>query len=194
MRSYSGIQLRSCDEQMQEFKALAIRNKHIRVLQVKKCPIVIAGAKRNEAIPRYCDCFSSPVVVALASSLPRSGTLHFVAYPTGRLCLRNDRFWIIYFLEYSYQKSLECQYFRETYSCALYSVPKRFLANIFNKSRLINFSNSRCCTYQNHSLVVIAADSCWDITMHYLLQHSLTRSSQNNHITVVASSTIQDGF
>jgi hypothetical protein len=31
-----------------------------RVLQVKKCPIVIANAaKRNEATARYWDCFSS---------------------------------------------------------------------------------------------------------------------------------------
>jgi hypothetical protein len=56
----------------------------LRVLQVKKCPIVIAlseampeglyGAKRNEAITNPCDCFT---------------TLRFA---------RNDNFWIIYFV------------------------------------------------------------------------------------------------
>jgi hypothetical protein len=54
----------------------------VRVLQVKKYPIVIAnGAKRNEAIAR----------AEIAS-------LHSVSHPAGSK-LRNDRFWIIYFLE-----------------------------------------------------------------------------------------------
>jgi hypothetical protein len=59
------------------------RTKPVRVIQVKKCPIVIANvAKRNEAIawsPSPCDCFVVPP--------------------------RNDRFWIIYLLEHSYSIS-----------------------------------------------------------------------------------------